>query len=74
MVGAVSADQVLCISKEDGEMKLRKVLQSLFTKLMSASKDVISEVVSKLISRLNIKHEVFENYICISSDFCFYSA
>ncbi|KAI3462545.1 hypothetical protein Pfo_019208 [Paulownia fortunei] len=60
VVGTASADQVLRISKEDGEKKLKEVLQSLFTKLMSASKAVISEVVFKLISRLNIKHEVRE--------------
>ncbi|KAK6152876.1 hypothetical protein DH2020_012515 [Rehmannia glutinosa] len=60
VVGTASADQVLRISKEDGEEKLKEVLQSLFTKLMSAGKGVISEVVFKLISRLNIKQEVRE--------------
>lgn len=74
MVGTASADQVLHISKEDGEKKLKEVLQSLFTKLMSASKAVISEVIFKLISRLNMKREVFKSYICIVSDLCLYSA
>lgn len=59
MVGDASANQVLQISKEDGEKKLKEVLRSLFTKLMSASKAVISEVVFKLTSRLNVKREVF---------------
>lgn len=59
MVGTASANQVLRISKEDGEEKRKEVLQSLFTKLMSASKAVITDVVMKLISRLNIKREVF---------------
>lgn len=59
MVGTASANQVLCISKEDGETKRKEVLQSLFTKLMSASKAVITDVVMKLISRLNVKREVF---------------
>ncbi|KAH6799278.1 Mannose-6-phosphate isomerase [Perilla frutescens var. frutescens] len=58
VVGAASANQVLHISKEDGEKKRKEVLQSLFTKLMSAGKAVISDVVVKLISRLNIKREV----------------
>lgn len=58
MVGTASANQVLLISKEDGEEKRKEFLQSLFTKLMSASKAVITDVVMKLISRLNIKREV----------------
>ncbi|KAL8531995.1 hypothetical protein ACS0TY_008557 [Phlomoides rotata] len=60
VVGAATANQVLQISKEDGEKKLKEVLRSLFTKLMSASKAVISEVVFKLISRLNVKREAGE--------------
>lgn len=59
MVGTASANQVLRISKEDGEKKRKDVLKSLFTKLMSASKAVISDAVFKLISRLNIKSKVF---------------
>ncbi|KAK4490564.1 hypothetical protein RD792_001246 [Penstemon davidsonii] len=60
VVGTAHTDKVLHISEEDGETKLKEVLQSLFTELMSVSKTVISEVVSKLISRLNIKREVRE--------------
>lgn len=59
MVGTASADQVLRINKEDEDKKREEVLRTLFTKLMSASPAVISDVVAKLISRLNIKHEVF---------------
>lgn len=73
MVGTASADQVLRISKEDGEKKREEVLRTLFTKLMSASKVVISDAVAKLISRLYIKREVlfrvisllFLTYVCI---------
>ncbi|KAL0450012.1 UNVERIFIED_CONTAM: Mannose-6-phosphate isomerase 2 [Sesamum latifolium] len=60
VVGSSCAEQVLHVSEEDGETKLKEVLQSLFTKLMSVSKAVISEVISKLISRLSLKHEVRE--------------
>lgn len=60
VVGNACAEQVLQISKQDGEKKLKEVLQSLFTGLMSVSNAVIPEVVSKLISRLNIKQEVRE--------------
>lgn len=62
MVGSSCGDQVLNIREEDGEKKLKGVLQSLFTALMSASKPVVSETVTKLISRLNLKREVPENY------------
>ncbi|XP_057809457.1 mannose-6-phosphate isomerase 2-like isoform X2 [Salvia miltiorrhiza] len=58
VVGTASANQVLHLSKEAGEKKRKEVLQSLFTKLMSASKAVISDAVFKLISRLNIKSKV----------------
>ncbi|KAG6385897.1 hypothetical protein SASPL_154780 [Salvia splendens] len=58
VVGTASANQVLRISKEDGEKKRKDVLRSLFTKLMSASKAVISDAVFKLINRLNIKRKV----------------
>ncbi|KAL1540675.1 mannose-6-phosphate isomerase [Salvia divinorum] len=58
VVGTASANQVLRLSKEDGEKKRKEVLQSLFTKLMSASKAVISDAVSKLISRLNMRIKV----------------
>ncbi|XP_041998337.1 UDP-N-acetylenolpyruvoylglucosamine reductase-like [Salvia splendens] len=57
VVGTASANQVLCLSKEDGEKKRKDVLRSLFTKLMSASKAIISDAVSKLINRLNIKRK-----------------
>ncbi|PIN16500.1 Mannose-6-phosphate isomerase [Handroanthus impetiginosus] len=60
VVGSSCADQVLTLSEEDGEAKLKEVLRSLFTSLMSVSKTVISDVISKLISRLNLKREVRE--------------
>ncbi|PIN13324.1 Mannose-6-phosphate isomerase [Handroanthus impetiginosus] len=60
VVGTASADEVLHISKEDGENKLKEVLRSVFTRLMSANKPVISEALSKLMNRLNLKREVSE--------------
>ncbi|KAG6412450.1 hypothetical protein SASPL_125129 [Salvia splendens] len=62
VVGTASANQVLCLSKEDGEKKRKDVLRSLFTKLMSASKAIISDAVSKLINRLNIKRKLGKQY------------
>lgn len=61
VVGSACADQVLNIDKKDGDEKLKEVLQSLFTELMTAGKDVISEAVSKIGNRLNIQREVFGN-------------
>ncbi|KAH6784634.1 Mannose-6-phosphate isomerase [Perilla frutescens var. hirtella] len=58
VVGGSCADQILNTSEEDGAKKLKEVLQSLFTGLMSASKAVILEKISKLISRLNLKCKV----------------
>ncbi|XP_059670593.1 mannose-6-phosphate isomerase 1-like [Cornus florida] len=58
VVGNECANQVLHVNKQDGEEKLKAVLQSIFTQLMSASKDVISKVVPKLIGRLNMENKV----------------
>ncbi|KAK4410189.1 Mannose-6-phosphate isomerase 1 [Sesamum angolense] len=58
VVGTASAHQALNIREDDGDKKLKEVLHTLFTKLMSTSKIIISEVVLKLIRRLNIAREV----------------
>ncbi|KAL0423993.1 UNVERIFIED_CONTAM: Mannose-6-phosphate isomerase 2, partial [Sesamum radiatum] len=58
VVGTASAHQALNIREDDGDKKLKEVLHTLFTKLMSTSKVIISEVVLKLIRRLNIAREV----------------
>ncbi|XP_042026873.1 mannose-6-phosphate isomerase 1-like isoform X2 [Salvia splendens] len=55
VVGNSCGIQVLNTSEDDGEKIMKEVLQSLFTDLMSASKTVISEIIPKLISRLNKK-------------------
>ncbi|XP_057784070.1 mannose-6-phosphate isomerase 1-like [Salvia miltiorrhiza] len=60
VVGNSCAVQVLNTSEDDGEKKLKEVLQSLFTGLMLASKTVISEIIPKLIRRLNLKGQVME--------------
>ncbi|XP_073296360.1 mannose-6-phosphate isomerase 2-like [Primulina huaijiensis] len=60
VVGSPCANQVLHMSKQDGEKKWKGVLQTLFTELMSVNKAVISDVISKLISRLTRKREVTE--------------
>ncbi|KAF5958428.1 hypothetical protein HYC85_005653 [Camellia sinensis] len=58
VVGSECVNQVLHINNKDGAEKVKAVLRSIFTHLMSASKDVISRAVSKLNSRLNMESEV----------------
>ncbi|CAN4079964.1 unnamed protein product [Withania somnifera] len=58
VVGTALAERVLNLNKDDEEEKVKLVLRKLFTEMMSASKDLITEVLAKLISRLNIKNEV----------------
>ncbi|CAN4083197.1 unnamed protein product [Withania somnifera] len=60
VVGNVHAERVLNLNEDDAEKKVKLVLRKLFTEMMSASKDVITEVLAKLISRLNIKNKVRE--------------
>ncbi|KAI8019483.1 Mannose-6-phosphate isomerase 1 [Camellia lanceoleosa] len=58
VVGSECVNQVLHINNKDGAEKVKAVLRSIFTHLMSASKDVISRAVAKLKSRLNMESEV----------------
>lgn len=57
MVGRKYIDQLLRINGEDVE-KAKEVLRLIFTELMSAGKDVITQALFRLISRLSIKNEV----------------
>ncbi|KAF8399107.1 hypothetical protein HHK36_014973 [Tetracentron sinense] len=60
LVGSVDTDQVFHVNEQDRKDKIRAILQSIFTQLMSASKDAISNMVSKMKSRLNIENKVRE--------------
>ncbi|KAL6994012.1 mannose-6-phosphate isomerase [Sarracenia purpurea var. burkii] len=64
VVGSVYVNQVLDINNEDGEEKVKAVLRSLFTQLMSASNDVISKALSELKTRLNTASEVGKLEAC----------
>lgn len=61
VVGSLYANRVLDINNQDGEEKVKAVFKSIFTQLMSASKDVISKAVSKLKSRLQMASQVDGN-------------
>ncbi|KAI9161735.1 hypothetical protein LWI28_020251 [Acer negundo] len=58
LVGTVDANQVLHINEQDGEEKVKSVVQSIFTQLMTASKEMTTKVVSKLKNRLHMESQV----------------
>lgn len=55
VVGSAHIEEVFNVTAHDENTK--PILQSLFTTLMSASSDAISQALTKLISRLNTKKE-----------------
>ncbi|OIT20367.1 mannose-6-phosphate isomerase 1 [Nicotiana attenuata] len=57
VVGNARAEQVLDLNEDGEKEKVKLVLQSVFTEVMSARKDMIAEVIAKLISRLHIKNQ-----------------
>ncbi|GKD83220.1 mannose-6-phosphate isomerase 1-like protein [Tanacetum coccineum] len=57
VVGDAYGDQIVTFNNHNGEVKEEQVLQSVFTKLMSVDRDVISKALSRLINRLNSKKE-----------------
>ena len=58
LVGHEDAGKLMTMKEYDGGSEVKSTLQSAFAKLMTASKDMVSEAISKLISRLNIESKV----------------
>uniref|UniRef100_A0A803R7V9 mannose-6-phosphate isomerase n=1 Tax=Cannabis sativa TaxID=3483 RepID=A0A803R7V9_CANSA len=58
VVGISDVKRILEITEQDGQEKVKSALRSIFTKLMSASKDMITEVTSKMINRLHSESQV----------------
>ncbi|GMI73447.1 PHOSPHOMANNOSE ISOMERASE 2, DARK INDUCIBLE 9 [Hibiscus trionum] len=58
LVGTASAKQVLDIEKQDGAEKVKYALRSVFTQLMSASKDMATKAISNLKSRLQVESQL----------------
>ncbi|KAI8534425.1 hypothetical protein RHMOL_Rhmol10G0088500 [Rhododendron molle] len=72
VVGNDYANQVLDFSCRAGEEKLKAVLRSIFTRLMSASNEVISKALSKLKIRLSLASlEPCSLSSFVSSIFCY---
>ncbi|KAJ9147348.1 hypothetical protein P3X46_029522 [Hevea brasiliensis] len=58
LVGCTDANQVLHMNEQDGEEKVKSVLRSIFTQLMSASKEMTTKIISKLKTRLHLESQV----------------
>lgn len=58
LVGNEPANQVLDVSEQDGKEKVKSVLQSIFTQLMSVSKEMVLKVITKLKYRLQMESQV----------------
>ncbi|XP_044469079.1 mannose-6-phosphate isomerase 1-like [Mangifera indica] len=58
LVGSAAASQVLDINKQDGEEKVKSILRSVFTQLMTATKEMTAKAISDLKIRLHDESEV----------------
>lgn len=58
LVGSAAANKFLHISKQDGKEKVKDALQSIFTLLMSANKEMVSKSVTNLKNRLQVEKQV----------------
>ncbi|NP_001140535.1 Mannose-6-phosphate isomerase 1-like [Zea mays] len=58
LVGHEDTGKLMNMKEDDGVSEVKSSLQSAFAKLMTASKDMVSEAVAKLISRLNTKSKI----------------
>nr|XP_043630281.1 mannose-6-phosphate isomerase 1-like [Erigeron canadensis] len=57
VVGNACTDQIPAMDKYNGEVKEERILQAIFTELMSVNREVISEALFKLVDRLSIEKE-----------------
>ncbi|KAK1269568.1 Mannose-6-phosphate isomerase 1 [Acorus gramineus] len=58
LIGHEDANKFLHVNEDDGDDKTKTILQKIFTKLMSASKDEYSVLVSKMKARLDAENKV----------------
>jgi hypothetical protein len=58
LVGHEDAGRIMSLKECDAGNEVKSSLQSTFVKLMTASKDIVSEAIAKLITRLNTESKV----------------
>lgn len=58
LVGPEDAAKLLSVKEYHGVNEVKSCLRSAFTKLMTASKEAVSEAITKLIFRLNAESKV----------------
>lgn len=58
LVGTADSNLVFELSDYDGEENVKPVLQAVFTQLMSANKERVTEAVERLINRLHKESQV----------------
>jgi len=58
LIGATNTNLVLQTNDHDGEEKMKSVLKAVFTDLMSASKERVTDAVNRLKTRLLKENEV----------------
>jgi len=67
LVGSEEANQVFCITEHDEE-KVKSVVRTIFTLLMSADPDTTKKIVSKLKRRLHMESQVSHLISIVFSD------
>uniref|UniRef100_A0A7N0SZI6 mannose-6-phosphate isomerase n=1 Tax=Kalanchoe fedtschenkoi TaxID=63787 RepID=A0A7N0SZI6_KALFE len=58
LIGSSNKDRILHFNVKDGQEKFKPLLHEVFTKLMSADKDIVAEVISKVKNRLQSQNKV----------------
>jgi hypothetical protein len=58
LVGREDADKIMSLKECDLGSGLKSTLQSAFARLMTASRDMVSEAIAQLINRLNTERKV----------------
>jgi mannose-6-phosphate isomerase len=72
LVGSAHANRILHLDEQDEEEKAKSVLRSTFTQLMLASKETITEAVSKIKSRLHTESQVSWKFYSLLIFHCFW--
>ncbi|KAL5545267.1 hypothetical protein UlMin_009051 [Ulmus minor] len=70
LVGKVDAEKILSSNEEDEKEKLRSMLETIFSQLMSSDKDAISEMITRMKRRLKLeskkRHLTVKEHVVLS--------